>query len=196
MGIFLFIIVFFLFYFIIIYLGSFCNFNHSSYGIFYPYYSHSGTLHTVSNCTFYNINGSSSCSVPFHFPYSECPFTVVNCTFYNLRSTVSSNYGIAVHFPLSSSYSYTFSGNTLYNISGARHVVSFTSSFSSFSFANNSFQNISSSSYGGVFYFYFFSILWKGVCLFTSKSFSFSKICFVNCSGPKGLNLCLLFICL
>jgi hypothetical protein len=109
--------------------------------------------HTISNCTFSNITSTYLYPAAFMFFYPECPVTILNNTFLTLTSATSL-LAVVGHIYMNASYDYIYEGNTICNITGSTSALRFGDDFESFSFTNNSFRSISSSSYVGVFFFF------------------------------------------
>jgi hypothetical protein len=135
--------------------ATFCDFNSSSYCVYYPYYSNAATLHLFVNTTFKNLNTSYSYCPTINIGYAESPVSIINCTFNNLCTTSTGVNAAAFYMNMGSSYAYIFSGNTISNVIGAKSAVYTTGNFSTFTFENNLFENIESTgSYGGVYFIY------------------------------------------
>jgi hypothetical protein len=113
------------------------------------------------NTTFKNLNTSGSSCPTVTIYYAESPVRIINCTFNNLRTTSTGVNAAAFYMYMNSSYAYIFSGNTISNVIGAKSAVYTTGSFSTFTFENNLFENIESTStsvYGGVYFIFIFCL--------------------------------------
>jgi hypothetical protein len=152
------VVIYFYFFFVLLGLGT--NFTHNSIGLFYPSQSGNSDFHTVSNCTFSNITSTGSYPPVFLISVTGCPVTILNNTFLGLTVSYSSpNYASVGYLRMNSGLDYIFEGNTIYNITGSDSAIEFDGNFNSFSFTNNSFRYISSSSNAGVFFFFCFILL-------------------------------------
>jgi hypothetical protein len=81
---------------------------------------------------------------------SSCVFKNISSLYYNSYATV-----IAYEMGSSSNGDYDISNNIFISVDGAKAAVNLKGSFLSLEFYNNSFFNISSKNYGGVYLFIF-----------------------------------------
>jgi hypothetical protein len=170
------------------YSAIFCDFNFSDYGtVFFPYDS-PDCFHSFRNCTFKNINSTGEYSPAIRIFYAECPVFILNCVFDNLKSNSSSIGSGAIYLNMYDIHSYVFSENTISNIISTKSAIVLTGYVDDLSFEDNIFENIESSSYGGVLYvfilFLFLFNFYKGVFVGCAKTFS--VCCFKNCTALEG----------
>jgi hypothetical protein len=127
---------------------------------FNNYYCNSGVLVKFDNCSFANITSTSTYPTAIYATYGEGPLHLFNSAFYNL-SAPSASYGIAIYLNFGG-YTYNITGNSFLQLSGSRPAIYTYNTPTTCPHDFNSFINITSSNYGGVFIYliiFFLSII-------------------------------------
>jgi hypothetical protein len=149
--------------------ATFCDFNSSSYCVYYPFYSSAAILHLFINTTFNNLNTSNSYCPTITIGYAESPVRIINCTFNNLGTTSTNVNAGVFYMNMNSGYVYVFSGNSISDCTSAKSSIYLTGSMYSLNFSDNIFKNIESTSttiYGGVYFFIFFIFFYFFIIFF------------------------------
>jgi hypothetical protein len=137
-------------------LGIFSNFTTNYAAITFGNDEGSSYYCLIINCSFVNIASASvSYAACIHFYSSRISVNINNSFFKNISCPNVNTEGGAVdcYMSSSSSLNYDFSGNVFVDINSGKSAVLLYGTFNNLTFSNNTFINITSTTYGGVCFF-------------------------------------------
>jgi hypothetical protein len=141
--------IFFLLLLLFCVLGVFNNYSFSLFPLSFDYSSLANSFISFHNCTFANITAKVNFQSFLCFPLGVYRFALVSTVFNNV--TISSSVACSLLYLCCTIFYYEVFNNSFSNITSVSPIVYLSSQPSEYSFALNTFTNIISKNYTGVF---------------------------------------------